>query len=46
MPKEFASFRCMKFVIAIDACVAEALERLADVDLIYITFDVDSLIAT
>lgn len=27
----------------IDACVVEALERLADVDLIYITFDVDSL---
>ena len=27
----------------IDACVAEALERFADVDLIYITFDVDSL---
>ena len=27
----------------IDTCVTEALERLADVDLIYITFDVDSL---
>ena len=27
----------------IDTCVAEALERLTDVDLIYITFDVDSL---
>ena len=27
----------------IQACVEEALERLADVDLIYITFDVDSL---
>ena len=27
----------------IDACVVEALERLVDVDLIYITFDVDSL---
>lgn len=27
----------------IDTCVEEALERLADVDLIYITFDVDSL---
>lgn len=27
----------------LDTCVEEALERLADVDLIYITFDVDSL---